>query len=81
MRIAKPSISKEITIIESEVWIGQSAIILSGVVIGRGAIVAAGSIVTKDVPRYSVVAGVPAKIIRKRFSNEEERKHIDELYG
>ncbi len=44
--------------------------VLSGVTIGKGAIVAAGSIVTKDVPPYSIVGGVPAKIIKMRFSDE-----------
>ena len=50
-------------VIGADVWIGCRAIILKGVHIGRGAIVAAGSVVTKDVPPYSVVGGVPAKVI------------------
>lgn len=54
-----------ITIAE-DAWIGGGAIILGGVRIGRGAIVAAGAVVTKDVPDYSIVAGVPAAIIRQR---------------
>lgn len=62
-------------IIEDDVWIGFGAIILSGVRIGRGAVIAAGSIVTKDVPSYSVVASPPGHIIRKRFSDEEIEKH------
>lgn len=53
-------------IIEDDVWIGFRAIILSGVTIGEGSIVGAGAVVTKDVEPYSVVGGVPAKIIRKR---------------
>lgn len=52
-----------------DVWIGHGAIILRGVRIGNGAIVAAGSVVTKDVPDYSIVAGVPAKILRMRNGN------------
>lgn len=52
-------------IIEDNVWIGLNAIILKGVTIGEGAIIAAGAVVTKDVPAYSIVAGVPARIIRK----------------
>ena len=59
------------TLIGHDVWIGSSAIILDGVVVGIGAIIAAGAIVTKDVPPYAVVAGVPAKIIKYRFSNEQ----------
>jgi len=51
--------------IESDAWIGAGAIILPNVTIGRGAVVGAGAVVTKDVPPYTVVAGVPAKEIRK----------------
>lgn len=53
--------------IGSDVWIGNSAKIISGVKIGDGAVVAAGAVVTKDVPDYAIVGGVPAKIIRYRF--------------
>ena len=53
-------------IIEDDVWIGYGAVITKGVKIGKGAIVAAGAVVTKDVPEYAVVGGVPAKIIRFR---------------
>jgi acetyltransferase-like isoleucine patch superfamily enzyme len=59
-------ISKPITI-GDHVWIGTRAIILKGVVIGDGAVVAAGAVVTKDVPAYSIVAGVPAKVIRENI--------------
>ncbi len=52
--------------IEDGVWIGSRAIILDGVRIGRNSIVAAGSVVNKDVPAYSIVAGIPAKVIRNR---------------
>lgn len=53
-------------IIEDDVWIGFQAIILSGVTIGEGSIVGAGAVVTKNVDPYSIVGGVPAKLIRKR---------------
>lgn len=56
--------------IGNDVWIGYHAIILGGVTIGDGAVIAAGAIVTKDVPPYSIVGGVPAKIIKKRFNDE-----------
>jgi chloramphenicol O-acetyltransferase type B len=59
------------TFIGHDVWIGSSAIILDGVEVGLGAIIAAGAIVTKDVPPYAVVAGVPARIIKYRFSDEQ----------
>lgn len=52
-----------------DVWIGQNAVVLDGVTIGTGAIVAAGAIVVKDVAPYSIVGGVPAKVIRQRFDN------------
>ena len=54
----------------NDVWIGYEAVILSGVTIGDGAIVAARSVVTKDVPPYTVVGGVPARPIRRRFGQE-----------
>lgn len=56
--------------IGNDVWIGARALILDGVSIGDGAIIAAGSVVTKDVSPYAIVGGVPAKIIRFRFSEE-----------
>lgn len=59
------------TIIGHDVWIGSLSIILKGVKIGNGAIVAGGSVVTKDVEPYTIVGGVPAKVIRKRFSDEQ----------
>lgn len=58
------------TLIGSDVWIGARAIIIGGVKVGTGAIIAAGAVVTKDVPPYAIVAGMPAKIIKYRFSHE-----------
>lgn len=58
------------TRIGHDVWIGRSAIVLSGVTIGNGAVVGAGSIVTKDVPAYGIAAGNPARLIRYRFQDE-----------
>ena len=58
------------TVIGNDVWIGQNALILPGVHIGDGAIIGADSVVGSDVPAYTVVAGNPAKIIRKRFDGE-----------
>jgi acetyltransferase-like isoleucine patch superfamily enzyme len=59
--------SKGNVAIGNDVWIGHGALILSGVKIGNGAVVAAGSVVTRDVPPYSVVGGVPAREIQSRF--------------
>lgn len=64
--------------IGNDVWIGDGAMILGGHVIGDGAIVAAGAVVTKDVKPYTIVAGVPARPIRKRFS-EDEIQFLEEL--
>ena len=58
------------TLIGNDVWIGHGATVLQGVCIGDGAIVGCNAVVTKDVPPYAVVAGVPAKIIKYRFSQE-----------
>ena len=56
-------------VIGSDVWIGYEAVILSGVTVGDGAIIGTRAVVTKDVPPYTVVGGVPAKPIRKRFDD------------
>lgn len=90
------AISKGDIIIDDDVWLGTNSTIMSGVHIGQGAVVAAGAVVTKDVPPYAIVGGVPAKIIKFRFEPElikelvkidysklskgEIEKHIDELY-
>ena len=68
---------KKITI-GNDVWIGHNVIIVGDVTIGNGAILAAGSVVTKDVAPFSIVAGVPAKQIKMRFSNQII-KEIEEL--
>jgi acetyltransferase-like isoleucine patch superfamily enzyme len=59
----------EKVVVEQDVWLGYGAIVLTGVRIGRGAIVAAGAVVTKDVEPYSIVSGVPAKVVGERFES------------
>lgn len=90
------AVSKGNIIVDDDVWIGYGATILSGVHIHQGAVIAAGAVVTKDVPPYAIVGGVPSKVIRYRFerelidrllqidysalTNEQIIEHIDELY-
>jgi acetyltransferase-like isoleucine patch superfamily enzyme len=83
-------------VLDDDVWIGCGATIMSGVHIGQGSVIAAGAVVTKDVPPYAIAGGVPAKVIKYRFSDEMIQEllkvdysrltkemiaeHIDELY-
>lgn len=62
-------------VIESDVWVGTNVTILNGVKVGRGAIIAAGAVVVKDVPAYAIVGGVPAKVLKYRFAEEEIMEH------
>lgn len=60
----------DVVCIKNDVWIGANSVIMPGVTIGNGAVIGASSVVTKDVPDYAIVAGVPAKIIKYRFSKD-----------
>lgn len=65
------------TLVEDDVWLGASVIVISGVTIGRGSIVAAGSVVTGDIPPCEIWAGVPAKKVKDRFTCEADKvKHL-----
>ena len=66
-------------VIEDDVWCGANVTILKGVTIGRGSIVAAGAVVTHSFPPYSVIGGVPAKLLKMRFTPEEIVEHEKRL--
>ena len=66
--------------IGNDVWIGARAIIMGGVKIGHGSVIAANSVVTKNVPPYAVVAGVPAKIIKYRFGEVKVKEMLEEQW-
>ncbi len=65
--------------IEDDVWVGANVTILKGVTIGRGSVVAAGAVVTKSCAPYSIIGGVPAKLLRMRFTPEQIEKHEKQL--
>lgn len=69
----------DVTICE-DVWVGANVTILTGVTVGRGAIIAAGAVVNKDVLPYSIIAGIPAKIVGVKFSKEQIIIHEQTLY-
>ena len=61
----------------NDVWVGSHVMILGGVTIGDGAVIGTGAVVTKDVPPYAIVGGVPARLIRYRFSQEVIQKLLE----
>lgn len=75
----RPENDKDV-IIEGDSWFGINVTILSGVTIGRGSIIAAGAVVNKSCPPYSIIGGVPAKVIKYRFTIEEAMEHERILY-
>jgi len=73
-------ITKAPIVIEDNVWLGVNVVVLPGVTIGKGTIVAAGAVVSKDVPPYSIVGGVPAKVIKSRITKKEKKEALDFVY-
>lgn len=69
----KRELNKKV-VIGNDVWIGEGVFINDGIIIGDGAVIGAHSVVTKNIPPYAIVAGVPAKIIRMRFNKDEIEK-------
>jgi len=66
LTIKEQGVKKQFVIIEDDCWIASNAVILSGVTIGQGSVIAAGAVVTESIEPYSIVGGVPAKLIKKR---------------
>ena len=76
-----PRKRSEKIVIGNDVWIGYGCIILGGCTIGDGVIIAAGSLVLEDIPPYSIAAGNPAKVVKRRFSDADVLKHRRLLEG
>ena len=74
----RPEDDADVTI-EDDVWIGANATILKGVTIGRGSVIAAGAVVTKSFPPYSIIGGVPATLLKPRFTSEQIIIHENKL--
>lgn len=74
-QLSLPDTAASITV-GDHVWIGARSVILQGVTIGEGAVIAAGSVVTKDIPAYTVVAGVPARVIKKRELSTPKKEDV-----
>lgn len=70
-----PPLDKRVITVGDDVWIGYGATILSGVTVGEGAIIAAGALVVSNVPPFAIVSGVPSKVIKYRFNDQEISDH------
>lgn len=68
-------------VIEDDVWCGANVTILKGVTIGHGSIVAAGAVVTQSFPPYSIIGGIPARLLKMRFTEEQQEENDRLLYG
>ena len=65
---------QKVTTIGNDVWIGHGVTIQSGITVGDGAVIGAGAVVTKDIPPYTIVGGIPAKPLKERFPKEIQKK-------
>jgi len=81
MRYAFPRVPRATTVIEADCWIGMGVLIREGVTIRRGTVVGSGAVVTRDTEPYTVVAGVPARVLRQRFGPDDRRRYDRMLYG
>lgn len=77
-KVSDEVLTKGAVVIEEDVWIGSNSIITAGVKLGRGSVIGAGSVVTKDIPMYSIAYGSPAVVVSKRF-DDEKIKYLEEL--
>lgn len=81
MRLNFPQTPRPVTVIEADCWIGSRVTIIEGVRIGRGSVIGTGALVTRPVPPYSIVTGIPARVVRRRFDQREAERHDLLLYG
>lgn len=79
LKYSLQSLEAKPVVIEDNVWIGENSIILPGVTVGKYSIIGAGAVVTKDVPSYTIVAGNPAKIIKKYNFDEHKWENVKEI--
>lgn len=80
IKTKEPGVDKDV-VLEDDIWIGANATILTGVTIGRGSVVAAGSLVNKSCPPYSIIGGVPARVLKFRFTIDQILQHECQLYN